>query len=145
MTLVSQSKAPRLQGLRYLGGHPAAPRELNGIDMMFDEVGVRFDRRGEELGVVPWDELRDLSADAALSVDRMTVPRVFLLGMLAALFKKQERRVLLRLQDNRGSWIFEVDGINLRDLRAGIDAIRSAHVGDLRGPGFGPSASAPVR
>ena len=58
----------------------------------------------------------------------MTVPRVWLLGIFAAAFRKRERRVLLRLQDGRGAWVFEVDGISLGDLRTGIDAIRSANV-----------------
>ena len=128
MALIEGTRAPRLRGLRYLGGHPAAPSDLDRIDMTFDSVGVRLERRGDELGVVPWNDVIELSADAESTTKRMTVPRVWLLGIVAAVFRKRERRVLLRLQDGRGAWVFEVDGISLGDLRAGIDAIRSANV-----------------
>jgi len=47
---------------------------------------------------------------------------------LCAAFKKRQRRVLLRLQDRRRAWLFEVDGISLNDLRAGTEAIRSTYV-----------------
>lgn len=121
-------RPPRLRGLRYLGGHPAAPDELDRIDMTFDDVGVRFERHGHVLGVVVWDDVVDLAADTTLTTERMTVPRVLVFGIYAALFKRRDRHVLLRLQDRRGAWVFEVDGITLHELRAGIDAIHAAHL-----------------
>jgi hypothetical protein len=124
MPLVEGQRTPKLRGLRYLGGHPAAPSELDRIDASFDSVGVRFERRGTELGLVRWDDVQDLSADAVLTTYRMTLPRVWFLGVLAAAFPKRERRVLLRLADRRGAWLFEVDGISLSDLRTGIALIR---------------------
>ena len=39
------------------------------------------------------------------------------------LFKKREHRVLLRIQDQRGAWLFTVEGIKLDDLRAGLHQI----------------------
>jgi hypothetical protein len=124
MPLVEGQRTPKLRGLHYLGGHPAAPSELDRIDVSFDSVGVRFERRGTELGVVRWDDVQDLSADAVLTTYRMTLPRVWFLGVLAAVFPKRDRHVLLRLADRRGAWVFEVDGISLSDLRTGIASIR---------------------
>ena len=42
-----------LRDLHYLGGHPAAPGELDRIDMFFDNHGIRFERAGERLGSTP--------------------------------------------------------------------------------------------
>ncbi len=114
-----------LRGLDYLGGHPAAPSELDHIDMFFDHHGITFERAGERLGTIPWAQVVDLSVDAQPTTSRMTVPRVWLLGVFAALFKKRERRVLLRLSDPRGAWVFSVEGIGLRELREGIATIRA--------------------
>jgi len=116
-----------LRGLDYLGGHPVAPSELDRIDMVFDHDGVTFERAGERLGSIPWAEVVDLSVDAEQTTSRMMVPRVWLLGVFAALFKKRERRVLLRLADPRDAWVFSVEGISLRELRAGIATIRDRH------------------
>lgn len=117
-----------LRGLHYLGGHPAAPNELDRVDMSFDAAGVTFERGHDELGAVPWSKVHDLSVDAESATSRMTVPRVWLFGVFAILFRKTERHVLLRLADERGAWVFEVDGITIGDLRAGITELRQRYV-----------------
>jgi hypothetical protein len=101
-----------LRGLHYLGGHPGAPSELDRLDMIFDDGGIHFQRAGERLGSIPWDEVVDMSVDAESATRHMTVPRVWLLGVFAALVKKRERRVLLRVADRGGAWMFSVDGIS---------------------------------
>jgi len=55
---------PRLRDLYYLGGHPAAPAELNHVDIVFDAAGIHVARRAEQLGTIAWDDLVDLAADA---------------------------------------------------------------------------------
>ena len=120
-------KAPRLRDLYYLGGHPAARAELDHVDVTFDDAGIHFARRAEPLGSIVWDDRVDLAADADTTTSRMTLPRVWLLGVFAFLFKKRERRVLLRIQDRRGSWLFTADGIALDDLRSGLSTIRDRH------------------
>ena len=116
-----------LRSLRYLGGHPSAPSELDRVDVFFDVDGIEFKRKHERLGSIPWDEVTDLSADAESTTRRMTVPRVWLLGVFAALFPTRERHVLLRVSDRRGPWMFEVSGIRLGELRKGIAKIRRQH------------------
>ena len=124
MTSPVGDRALVLRGLHYLGGHPGAPNELDGIDMFFDELGITFERAGERLGSIPWGQVVDLSVDASSTTRRMTLPRVWLLGVYAFLFQKRERRVFLRLVDPWGAWLFSVGGISLNELRAGIATIR---------------------
>jgi hypothetical protein len=62
----------------------------------------------------------------------MTLPRVWLLGVYAFLFQKRERRVLLRIQDRRGAWLFTADGIAFDELRSGLQAIRTRHTAGLQ-------------
>jgi hypothetical protein len=121
-------RTPVLRNLHYLGGHPAAPSELDRIDMVFNDHGITFARAAERLGFVPWSEVVDLSADAEVTTERTTAPRIMLLGILAAWFTRRERRVLLRLADHRGAWVFAVEGISLSELRAGITTIRRRHL-----------------
>ena len=123
----TDAKAPRLRGLHYLGSHPAARAELDHVDITFDEAGIHFARRAESLGTIAWHDLVDLAADADTTTSRVTLPRVWLLGLYAFLFKKRERRVLLRIQDRRGAWLFTADGIALDELRHGFAAIRARH------------------
>jgi hypothetical protein len=113
-----------LRDLHYLGGHPDAPRELDRIDTFFDDHGVSFMRRGERLGSIRWDQVVDLSVDAEYTTTRVSVPVVWLLGVFAALFPRRERRVLLRVADPRGAWMFAVEGISLSELRGGVATIR---------------------
>jgi hypothetical protein len=119
------SRMPQVRDLHYLGGHPAAPHELDHIDVTFDASGVRYARRDHLLGTIAWAALVDIGADAVTTTSRMTVPRVWLLGVFAALFKKRDRSVLLRVQDRRGAWLFAVEGITRNDLRLGLDTIRA--------------------
>jgi hypothetical protein len=114
-----------LRDLHCLGGHPAAPNELDRIDMFFDSHGISFKRAGERLGSVPWAKVVDLSVDATFTPDRMTLPRLWLFGWFAYFFKKRE--VLLRLADARGAWVFSVEGISLSELRTGIAKLRRLH------------------
>jgi hypothetical protein len=116
-----------LRDPHYLGGHPAAPSELDRIDMFFDNHGIRFQRAGERLGSIPWDQVVDLSVDAEYTTTRVSVPIVWLLDIFAALFPRRERRVLLRFADPRGAWMFAVEGISLSELRRGIATIRRRH------------------
>jgi hypothetical protein len=95
--------------------------------MFFDDRGITFERAGERLGSIPWDQVVDISVDAEPTTRRMTVPRVWFLGIFAAFFKKRERHVLLRVADPRGAWLFAVEGISLNELRAGIAAIRGRY------------------
>jgi hypothetical protein len=116
-----------LRDLHYLGGHPAARAELEHVDIAFDAAGIHFARRREPLGSIAWVDVTDLAADADTTTSRMTVPRVWLLGIYALLFKKHERRALLRIQDRRGAWLFTVDGIALDDLRDGLRVVRARY------------------
>lgn len=120
-------KAPRLRDVHYLGGHPAARAELDHVDITFDAAGIHFARRAEPLGSIAWHDLIDLEADATTTTSRMTLPRVWLLGIYAFLVKKREQRVLVRIQDRRGAWLFTADGIALDDLRDGFCTIRSRY------------------
>jgi hypothetical protein len=120
-----------LRSLQYLGGHPDAPSELNRIDTFFDDHGITFVRAGERLGSIPWDQVVDLSVDAEFTTTRVSVPLVWLLGVFGAFFPRRERRVLLRVADPRGAWLFAVDGISLSELRAGVAAIRRQYRAQL--------------
>lgn len=128
VSAVDRQRSLVLRDPRYLGGHPAAPAALDRIDVHFEETGVRFDRRGEQLGTISWDRVRDLTADAESVRSRMTVPRVWFLGIFAALFPRRDRSVLFRLADDRGALLFEVDGIGLDELREGLVEIRRRHL-----------------
>lgn len=128
MSFAEQDRSLVLRGLRYLGGHPAAPHELDRVDMFFDDTGVSFERGRDQLGVIPWDNVHDLTADAESTSTRMTVPRVWFLGIFATLFQKRERHVLLRVADGRGAWLFAVEGISLADLRSGMDQLRRRYL-----------------
>ena len=118
---------PILRGLRYLGGHPAARRGLDHVDVAFDPAGVHFSRRHELLGSIAWAHVVDLAADAETTTSRLTVPRVWLLGVYAVLVPKRNRRVLLRVQDRRGAWLFTVDGIELDELGGGLRSVRATY------------------
>lgn len=128
MSFAEQDRSLVLRGLRYLGGHPAAPQGLDRVDMFFDDAGVSFERGREQLGVITWDDIHGLTADAESTSTRMTLPRVWFFGILATLFQKRERHVLLRVADRRGAWLFAVEGISLADLRSGIDQLRRRYL-----------------
>lgn len=116
-----------LRNVDYLGAHPAAPTELSGIDVVFEHDAVTFVRRKEQLGSISWDDVKGLSAFSETLPGKVTFPAVFFFGLFAFLLKQQGRRVLLRVEDQQGDWLFEVSGIKLVELREGLATIRSRH------------------
>ncbi|MGB8860212.1 MAG: hypothetical protein WCC60_13185 [Ilumatobacteraceae bacterium] len=116
-----------MRDLEYIGGHPAAPHALAGIDVLFDDEGVTFLRSQEILGSIPWRNVRAISADAEVTSEHVSLPGVLLFGVLAFLFKRHDRTALLRVEDPSGAWVFAVPGIKLAELRAGVADIRRRH------------------
>ena len=116
-----------LRNVDYLGAHPAAPAELSGIDVAFEHDAVTFVRRKEQLGSISWQDVKGLSAFSETLPAKVTFPAVFFFGVFAFLFKQQGSRVLLRVEDQQGDWLFEVSGIKLVELREGLATIRSRH------------------
>jgi hypothetical protein len=127
MGLSSGTQGQVLRGLRYLGTHPAAPDDLNGVDVTFEDDGVTFTRRKEHLGSIAWRSVRELSAFSEAMPGGVGLPEVWFLGVLAFLVKRRRRRSVLRLQDQQGTWLFEVPGIRLDELARGLAAIRQLH------------------
>lgn len=113
-----------LRDLEYIGTHPDAGNDLNKVDVTFEDDGVSFSRKGERLGVIAWPDVENLSAFSERVPGSVGIPSVFFFGVLAFLFKRRGQRLLLRVEDQRGDWLFEVQGIDLDELRAGLSDIR---------------------
>ena len=126
MGLSSGTQGRVLRDLRYIGTHPAAPDELNGIDVTLEDEGVTFMRRRERLGSIAWADVHELSAFSEALPGGVGLLEVWFLGVLAFLFRRR-RRTLLRVQDQQGAWLFEVPGIALGELAEGLAEIRRLH------------------
>lgn len=113
--------------LEYIGTHPEANRDLNKVDVAFEDDGIKFSRKAEQLGIAPWSDVNNLSAFSERVPGTVGIPSVFFFGVFAFLFKRSGRRLLLRVEDQRGDWLFQVDGIDLDDLRAGLAEVRQRH------------------
>ena len=113
-----------LRDLEYIGTHPEASNDLNRVDVAFEDDGIAFSRRGERLGIIPWSDVNSLSAFSESVPGTVGIASVLFFGVLAFLFKRRGQRLLLRVEDKRGVWLFQVDGIDLEDLRAGLADIR---------------------
>lgn len=124
MTQTPHSRALVLRDLEYIGTHPEASNDLTKVDVAFEAKGIAFSRRGEQLGIIPWPDVINLSAFSERLPGTVGIPSVFFFGIFAFLFKRRGQRVLLRVEDQRGDWLFQVDGIDLDDLRAGLATIR---------------------
>jgi hypothetical protein len=116
-----------LRSLEYIGTHPAAPNELTGIDVVFGDEGVTFSRRKERLGSISWPDVNELSAFSETTPRKVSFPAVLFFGLWAFLFKHGGRRVVLRIGDREGDWLFDVPGIKVRELCDGLAAIRARH------------------
>lgn len=116
-----------LRHLDYLGTHPTAPRELGGVDVVFAYGGIAFTRKHETLGAISWAEVCGLSAVEERLPGRINWPAVLLVGVLGFLFRGAGRRVVLRVSDRRGDWLFDVPGIKIDELRLGLAQIRRRH------------------
>ena len=116
-----------LRSVDYIGAHPAAPNELTGIDIVFEDEGVTFSRRKERLGSISWPDVEELSAFSETTPRGVSFPAVFFFGVWAFLFKQGGRRVVLRIGDREGKWLFDVPGIKVRGLCDGLAEIRAQH------------------
>lgn len=116
-----------LRNVDYLGTHAAATKELTGIDVAFGNDAVTFSRRQERLGSVSWADVKELSAFSESTPARVSFPAVLLVGLWAFLFKQGGRRVILRVADREGAWLFEVPGIEVGELSEGLAGIRAHH------------------
>ena len=116
-----------LRSVDYIGAHPAAPNELTGIDIVFGDEGVTFSRRKERLGSISWPDVEELSAFSEATPRKVSFPAVLFLGLWAFLFKQGGRRVVLRIGDREGEWLFDVPGIKVRELCDGLAEIRAQH------------------
>jgi len=116
-----------LRSVEYIGAHPAAPNELTGIDIVFGDEGVTFSRRNERLGSISWPRVGELSAFSETTPRTVSFPAVLCFGLWAFLFKQGGRRVVLRIGDRQGEWLFDVPGIKVRELCDGLAKIRAQH------------------
>ena len=125
--MASEPHSPSLvlRDLDYVGTHPDADSELNKVDVAFEDNGISFSRKGEQLGVIAWSDVESLSAFSERLPGTVGIPSVFFFGVLAFLFKRRGRRLMLRVEDRRGDWLFEVHGIGLDDLQSGLSKIRN--------------------
>lgn len=120
-----------LRRLVYVGTHPTANKELSGVDVAFASSGITFTKRGKPLGAISWEDVSDLSAFSERLPGRVSAPAVLLFGPLGFLFKSSGRRVVLKVGDKRGDWLFDVPGIKIGELRGGIEQIRSRYINPL--------------
>ena len=116
-----------LRNAEYIGAHPAAPNELTGIDIVFGNEGVTFSRRKERLGSISWPDVKELSAFSEATPRTVSFPAVLFFGLWAFLFRQGGRRVVLRVADREGDWLFDVPGIKVRELSDGLAEIRAQH------------------
>ena len=116
-----------LHNAEYIGSHPAAPNELGGIDVAFGSEGVTFSKRNEQLGSIPWPDVTELSAFSEATARTVSFPAVLFFGLWAFLFKQGGRRVVLRVGDREGDWLFDVPGIKVHELSDGLAEIRAQH------------------
>lgn len=127
MDSAAGTRPPVLRGLDYTGTHPAAQHELGGIDVAFEDDRITLTRGRELLGSIEWPDIKGLAAYSETTKGRVGFLSVFFFGVFAFLFKRRERRVLLRIEDRSGDWLFEVSGIKLNELRSGLAEIRRRH------------------
>jgi hypothetical protein len=113
-----------LRDLEYIGTHPNAGKELNKVDVAFEDDGVSISRKGARLGVIAWPDVENLSAFSERVPGTVGIPSVLFFGVFAFLFKRRGQRLLLRVEDQQGDWLFDVRGIDLDDLRSGLSDIR---------------------
>ena len=117
-----------LRHLGYIGSHPSATKELGGVDVAFDPGGVKFARRTERLGEIAWGDVAGLSAFSERIPGGVNGPAVLLLGVLGFFFKNSSRPVVLRIEDRRGEWLFDVPGIKVDELRDGLAQIEDRYM-----------------
>ena len=98
--------------------------ELGGINVAFEDDRITLTRGRELLGSIEWPDVKGLSAYSEITKGRVGFLSDFSFGVFAFLFKRQGRRVLLRIEDRSGDWLFEVSGIKLDELRSGLAEIR---------------------
>ena len=116
-----------LRSLEYIGTHPAAPNDLTGVDVVFGDEGVTFSRREERLGSISWPDVNELSAFSETTPRQVSGLAVLFFGLWGLLFKQGGRRVVLRIGDREGDWLFDVPGIKVNELSDGLAEIRAQH------------------
>lgn len=120
---MTTTRLTSIRGTEYLGSHPGAPTSLPDVDVVFSTAGVRFERRGEELGALDWSEVTALSVDGTHTTRRPTFPRFVVFGLLGALFQRRTDTALLRVETTGGPWVFGVDDLSATELRAGLEPL----------------------
>lgn len=121
---MATTRLTSIRGTEYLGSHPKAPSSLPDVDLVFSTSGISFERRDQMLGAVSWAEVTDVSVDGTHTTRTMSVPRVWLFGIVAALFQRRTDTVLVRISTVDGNWVFGVDDLTADELRAGLDRLR---------------------
>ena len=121
---MATTRLTSIRGTEYLGSHPSAPSSLPDVDLVFSTAGVTFERRHDTLGSIPWADVTDVAVDGTHTTRTMSVPRVWLLGLVAALFQRRTDTALVRISTADGNWVFGVDDLTLDELRAGLDRLR---------------------
>ena len=116
-----------LRSLEYIGTHPAAPNDLTGVDVVFGDEGVTLSRREERLGSISWPDVNELSAFSETTPRKVNGLAVLFFGLWGFLFKQGGRRVVLRIGDREGDWLFDVPGIKVHELCDGLAEIRAQH------------------
>lgn len=121
---MATARLTSIRGTEYLGSHPSAPSSLPDVDLVFTTVGVRFERKSDKLGSLTWNDVTDIAVDGTHTTRKMSVPRVWLFGLFAALFQRRTDTALVRISTDDGDWVFGVDDLTADELRAGLAKLR---------------------
>ena len=93
----------RFFNVTYLGSPPDHAATIESAPLVFTSDGMWLVKGEEGRFFVPWTDIRQLSADEREVVERrVTVPRVFLLGVGAWIAKKERVFAYLAVVDDTG-------------------------------------------
>lgn len=121
-------KKVKVEGVRYLGGHPLHTKEVKELAAVFDDSGFHTKLPlNRPMWVrnwsAPWDAITSIEVDGPDEVaKRVTATRLVLAGPFALAFKKKEKVSYFTVSTHDGEMIFEVNGLSVPELRAKLSA-----------------------
>jgi hypothetical protein len=111
----------------YLGSHPARPERVEQVGLGFLSLGLAaVDQLDEVVLAVAWQQIRSVTVETAESIEsRVTLTRVALFGVIGLFAKKTTRTAFLTVEDDRGEWMFAVEGEDAMSLWGRLQPVKA--------------------
>ncbi len=122
-------KKVKIDGARYLGGHPLHEKEVKELALIFDDEGFHtklpFNRPvWVRNWSVQWPDIDAIEVDGPDQVaQRVTATRLIATGIFAFAIKKKQKVAYCIVRTRDGEMIFEIKGATVQELRAKLSAV----------------------